>query len=219
VAALSDPRLSHGWIERGLAEEYPDLRLVSVTVPAPRARRSRGLRERLELHADRFHGARAVTMRREPIPAAYRVFFRHVGIDPDVERTPIEAAVLQRLVEGGFRSRGTLEDALLLALLETGVPVWGLDDDALDGLLGARAAHAGERLGEGPYADDLAPGRLVVADERVPVALLFGEVAPSCLPGRGTANVRLFAIAVPGVPALHVEEALFGCADALSEAQ
>jgi DNA/RNA-binding domain of Phe-tRNA-synthetase-like protein len=219
VAALSDPTLSHGWIERELAEEYPDLRIVSVAVPAPRARQSRGLRERLALLSDRFTGARAVTMRREPVPAAYRVFFRHVGMDPDVERTPIEAAALDRLVKGGFASRGTLDDALLVALLETGVPVWGLDDDALDGLLGARVALPGERLGEGPYADDLAPGRLVVADERAPVAVLFGDVAPSYLPGRGTANVRLFAVAVPGVPALHVEEALFGCADALSEAE
>jgi DNA/RNA-binding domain of Phe-tRNA-synthetase-like protein len=156
-------------------------------------------------------------MRREPVPAAYRVFFRHVGLDPDVQRTPIEEAALDRLLQGGFTSRGMLDDALLIAVVETGVPVWALDADRVDGPLGLRGAQAGERLGEGEYAPDLAPGRLVVADASAPVAVLFGDVAPSRQPGRETKLLRLFTVAVPGVPALHVEEALFGCADALSE--
>jgi DNA/RNA-binding domain of Phe-tRNA-synthetase-like protein len=217
VAAVTDPTLDEGWVARELADEYPELRVVSTAVPAPGSRSSRALRERLALLADRFHGARALTMRREPVPSAYRVFFRHVGLDPDLQRTPIEAAALDRLLQGGFTSRGTLDDALLIAVVETGVPVWALDDDRLDGPLGLRAAQAGERLGEGEYAPDLAPGRLVVADAAAPVAILFGDVAPSRRPGRDTKLLRLFTVAVPGVPALHVEEALFGCADALSE--
>jgi DNA/RNA-binding domain of Phe-tRNA-synthetase-like protein len=216
---MTDPELEAGWVERELAQEYPELRVVSTIAPAPGSRSPRALRERLNLLADRFHGARALTMRREPVPAAYRVFFRHIGLDPDVQRTPVEAAALDRLVQGGFTSRGVLEDALLVALVETGVPVSALDDERLDGPLGLRAAHAGERLGEGDYADDLAPGRLVVADARGAVAVLFGDVAPSRRPDRATTRLRLFAVAVPGVPALHVEEALFGCADALSEAE
>jgi DNA/RNA-binding domain of Phe-tRNA-synthetase-like protein len=212
-----DPTLDEGWVERELAEEYPDLRIVSVAAPAPGPRSSRALRERLALLADRFHGARALTMRREPVPAAYRVFFRHIGLDPDVQRTPVEAAALDRLVQGGFSSRGMLEDALLIAVVETGVPVWALDADRVDGPVGLRGARAGERLGEGEYADDLAPGRLVVADASGPVAVLFGDVAPSRRPDRDTTRLLLFAVAVPGVPALHVEEALFGCTDALSE--
>ena len=214
---MSDPALDAGWIEHELADEYPGLRLVSTTAPAPGSRSSRALRERLRLLADRFHGARALTMRREPVPAAYRAFFRHVGLDPDQQRTPVEAAALDRLVQGGFTSRGVLDDALLIALVETGVPVWALDDERLDGPLGLRGARAGERLGEGEYAPDLAPGRLVVADAGRPVAVLFGDVAPSRRPTRDSARLRLFAVAVPGVPDLHVEEALFGCADALSE--
>jgi DNA/RNA-binding domain of Phe-tRNA-synthetase-like protein len=217
VAGLTDPPLEDGWVERELAEEYPDLRLVSTTAPAPGTRSPRALRERLRLLADRFHGARALTMRREPVPAAYRVFFRHIGLDPDLQRTPIEAAAIDRLVQGGFSSRGVLEDALLVALVETGVPVWAVDDARLDGPLGVRGAREGERLGEGEYADDLAPGRLVVADARSPVAVLFGELAPSRTPDRHSARLRLFAVAVPGVPAIHVEEALFGCVEALSE--
>jgi DNA/RNA-binding domain of Phe-tRNA-synthetase-like protein len=177
------------------------------------------LRERLALLADRFHGARALTLRGEPVPHAYRVFFRHVGLDPDAQRTPVEAAALDRLVRGGFASRGPLEDALLVAVVETGVPVWALDDARLDGPLGLRGAAPGERLGEGDYAADLVPGRVVVADAGAPVAVLFGDVAPSRRPTRDSARLRLFAVAVPGVPALHVEEALFGCAEALSDAR
>jgi DNA/RNA-binding domain of Phe-tRNA-synthetase-like protein len=213
----TDPALEEGWVARELAEEHPDLRVVSTTAPAPGSRSSRALRERLALLADRFHGARALTMRREPVPAAYRVFFRHVGLDPDVQRTPIEAAALDRLLQGGFTSRGMLDDALLIAVVETGVPVWALDADRVDGPLGLRGAQAGERLGEGEYAPDLPLGRLVVADASAPVAVLFGDIAPSRQPGRDTKLLRLFTVAVPGVPALHVEEALFGCADALSE--
>jgi DNA/RNA-binding domain of Phe-tRNA-synthetase-like protein len=213
-----DPALEEGWVDRELALEFPDLRLASVVAPAPGRRSPSALRERLAVLADRFHGARALTLRREAVPHAYRVFFRHIGLDPDAQRTPVEAAALDRLVHGGFVSRGPLEDALLVAVVETGVPVWALDDARVDGPLGLRAAREGERLGEGEYAADLAPGRVVVADAAAPVAVLFGDVAPSRAPGRTSTSLRLFAVAVPGVPALHVEEALFGCADALTDA-
>ena len=211
-----DPRLDEGWIDAGLASEFPDLRLVSVDLEAPPRRSPQALRDRLAMLADRFHGARALTLRREPVPAAYRVFFRHIGLDPDWQRTPIEAAALGRLLEGGFTSRGTVEDALLAAVMETGVPVWALDAKHVAGPLGLRGARAGERLGEGEYAHDLAPGRVVVADVAAPRAILFGDVAPSARPGRHTRRLRLFAVGVPGVPALHIEEALLGCSDALS---
>jgi DNA/RNA-binding domain of Phe-tRNA-synthetase-like protein len=215
----ADPALEEGWVDRELALEFPELRLVSVTAPAPGRRTPSALRERLALLADRFHGARALTLRREPVPAAYRVFFRHVGIDPDAQRTPVEAAALDRLIQGGFVSRGPLDDALLVAVVETGVPVWAVDDARLDGPLGLRGARAGERLGEGEYAADLVHGRVVVADATGPVAVLFGDIASGRRPDRHSARLRLFAVAVPGVPALHVEEALFGCAEALSEAR
>jgi DNA/RNA-binding domain of Phe-tRNA-synthetase-like protein len=214
-----DPALEEGWVGRELALEFPELRLVSVVAPAPGRRTPSVVRERLALLADRFHGARALTLRSEPVPQAYRVFFRHVGLDPDAQRTPVEAAALDRLVQGGFVSRGPLEDAVLVAVVETGVPVWALDDGRLDGPLGLRGAAPGERLGEGEYAADLVAGRIVVADAGAPVAVLFGEVARSRRPTRDSTRLRLFAVAVPGVPALHVEEALLGCAEALSDAR
>jgi DNA/RNA-binding domain of Phe-tRNA-synthetase-like protein len=214
---VGEPSLTDGWIDGGLAYEFPDLRIASVTVAGGPRRTAPELRERLGMLADRFHGARALTIRREPVPAAYRVFFRHLGIDPDVHRTPIEAAAVERLLRGGFASGGAIDDACLLALVETGVPVWALDAERVDGPLGLRPAHAGERLGDGDYADDLPPDRIVVADRAGPVAVLFGPTAPGRLPTRQTIRLLLFAVGAPGVPAMYFEEALYCCAEALDE--
>ena len=38
--------------------------------------------------ADRYTGGKVVHMRQDPVPWAYRVFSRQVGIDPDTDRTP-----------------------------------------------------------------------------------------------------------------------------------
>lgn len=214
-----DPRLEDGWVERELALEFPELRLVSLAVPARHGRTPPGLRERLRVLSGRFHGARAIQLRREPVPAAYRVFFRQAGLDPDRRRTPVEEAAVSRLMRGQFGGQGGIvEDALLLGLVETGVPVWALDDGRGDGPLGLRPAREGERLGEGDLAADLAPGRLVIADARGPVAVLFGAIADGHEPGRRSERLRLCAVQVAGVPAIHVEEALWLCAEALEEA-
>ena len=178
------------------------------------------LRERLALLADRFHGARALTLRREPVP---RPIASSSATSASIPMRSARRSRRQRSTawcSGGFVSRGPLEDALLVAVVETGVPVWALDDARLDGPLGLRGARAGERLGEGEYAADLAPGRVVVADAAGPVAVLFGDDrARAGAPSATARALRLFAVAVPGVPALHVEEALFGCAEALSDAR
>jgi DNA/RNA-binding domain of Phe-tRNA-synthetase-like protein len=136
-------------------------------------------------------------------------------VDPDEERTPVEAAALARLKHGGFRSQGIVADALLLAVVETGVPVWALDDARVDGPLGIRPATPGERLGRGEPASDVAPGRLVVADDSGPLAQLFGDVAPQHVVGPDTTAMRLFSVQAPGVPGIHVEEALWTCTEAL----
>jgi DNA/RNA-binding domain of Phe-tRNA-synthetase-like protein len=214
-----EPRIEDGWVERELAQEFPELRLVSLAVPARHGRTPPGLRERLGVLSGRFRGARAIHLRREPVPAAYRVFFRQAGLDPDRRRTPVEEAAVSRLVRGQFGGQGGIvEDALLMGLVETGVPLWALDDGRVEGPLGLRPAREGERLGEGEAAADLAPGELVVADARGPVAVLFGAIAPGYEPGRRSERLRLCAVQVAGVPAIHVEEALWLCAEALEEA-
>ena len=118
-------------------------------------------------------------------------------------------------MQGGFVSRGLLDDALTIALVETGVPLWALDADAVHGDLWLRLARAGERLGDRPEAPPLPTGQIVVADSRAPLAPLFGEPAAAVIPARRTTRLLLFAVPVDGVPRVHVEEALWQCADAL----
>jgi DNA/RNA-binding domain of Phe-tRNA-synthetase-like protein len=149
------------------------------------------------------------------VPHAYRVCFRHVGLDPDATHTPVEAAAIERLVQGGFVSRGLLDDALTIALVETGVPMWALDADAVHGELGLRLARSGDRLG-GEEGLPLPAGQIVVADSRVPLAPLFGEPAATAVPTRRTTRLVLFAVPVDGVPRVHVAEALWQCMDVLN---
>jgi DNA/RNA-binding domain of Phe-tRNA-synthetase-like protein len=211
-----------GWRASEIEQELPELRLLISEAQHTREQPLTGgsppdVRRRLSELSDRFRGARAVAIRREPVPAAYRVFFRHIGLEPDAVRTPIEAAILERMVRGGFPTRGLLEDVLLVALVDTGVPVWALDAESVDGQLGIRASHEGERLGRAADAPALPPGRLVVADTSAALAVLFGELAPGHEPHAGTRRVTLFAIQVAGVPSLYAEEALWACRAALEQ--
>ena len=199
-----------GAVAAGLAAELPGLRLWTLAVAAGPGPSPAGLRERLRYLSDRFTGARALTLRTEPIAQAYRVCFRQVGLDPDHRRPSLEQAAVDRLAHGAFRSRSLLDDALLVALVETGVPVWALDADRLTGALELRLARA-----EDPY---VLAGRIAVADALRPVAELFGPPAAELVPGRATRRIRLFAVAVAGVPAVHAWEALEGAAASLAEA-
>jgi DNA/RNA-binding domain of Phe-tRNA-synthetase-like protein len=204
-----------GWVADDVREEFPELQLIWVTLDARPGRSSTGVRERLSGLSDRFRGAHAVTMRQDPIPWAYRVFYRHVGLDPDAERTPIEAAAVERLLRGRFKPENLLDDALLVALVETGVPVWAFDADKVSGTLGVRVAGEGERLGRDESAVPVYGGRLVVADEAGPLATLFGDPAAGHGVTKRTTRMTLYSLQVAGVPSIHVEEALDTCVDAL----
>jgi DNA/RNA-binding domain of Phe-tRNA-synthetase-like protein len=204
-----------GWVAEEIRDEFPELRLLSAIVDASSGRSSKGVKQHLRGLSDRFRGAHAVTMRQAPIPWAYRVFYRHIGLDPDADRTPVEAAALERLLVGAFRSRNLLDDALTISLVETGVPIWALDANTVDGPLGLRLARPGERLGRQPEALPLPEGRLVVADASSPLAVLFGDLAPGHGVSSRTTRMALFTIQVAGVPMIHVEEAMFTCVDIL----
>jgi DNA/RNA-binding domain of Phe-tRNA-synthetase-like protein len=197
--------------------EFPELRLVSLSVEAVPRPSSPWVKHRLRGLSDRFRGAHAVTMRQAPIPWAYRVFFRHIGLDPDADRTPGEAAALERLLRGAFKSQNLVDDALTISLVETGVPIWALDAAAVDGPLGLRTAREGERLGRAEGAPPVPAGRLVVADESSPLAVLFGELAPGHGVTPTTRRMTLFSVQVAGVPRIHVEESLFTCVDLLRD--
>ena len=156
-------------------------------------------------------------MRTQPIPHAYRAFFRQIGLDPDATRLPSEEAAVARLLHGGFRSTELLADALLIALVETGVPVWALDADRVEaGGLGIRTTTRGERFGA--VGTRLPEGRLAVTDARQVHALLFGPIAPGHGADARTPRVALFAVGVEGVPAIHLEEALWISGEVLSRA-
>jgi DNA/RNA-binding domain of Phe-tRNA-synthetase-like protein len=205
-----------GWIEPRLQAEFPRLALEWVTVQTRRAPSPRALKARLSELSNRYRGATVVAIRQRPVGHAYRVFFREIGLDPDVSRIPLEEAALDRLRYGQFVSRGLLDDALLIALVETGVGVWALDADMVDaGGVGIRISVEGERLGGGEYARHLGAGRLVVADAACVHAILFGEVAPGHAPSADTGRVTLFTVRVDGVPQIHIEEALWICVEAL----
>jgi DNA/RNA-binding domain of Phe-tRNA-synthetase-like protein len=205
-----------GWIEPKLQAEFPLLGLDWVTVETRRGASPPSLKQRLRALSNTYRGANVVAIRQQPVGHAYRVFFREIGLDPDVTRTPLEQAALGRLMHGQFVPRGLLEDALLVALVETGVGVWALDADLVDVAgPGIRTTGEDERLGGTEHGSYLQAGRLVVADAERVHAILFGEVAPGHAPTARTSRVTLFSVRVDGVPAIHVEEALWICVEAL----
>lgn len=210
-------RAAPGFIAPELRDEFPALRLDWVTVAATKAPTPREVKRRLRMMSNRYRGASVVAMRTQPIPQAYRSFFHQIGLDPDVRRIPSEQAAVNRLLAGQFVSSNLVDDARLIALIETGVPVWALDATHVDaGGLGIRMTVAGDRLGSGEYANHLPPGRLAVADAQRVHALLFDEVAASHAVSSHTRRVALYAVSVDGVPAIHIEEALWMAVEVLS---
>jgi DNA/RNA-binding domain of Phe-tRNA-synthetase-like protein len=210
---IEEPQLEAGQVAAELAAEFPELRIVYTVVDGSTGRSPQAIRERLRDASNRFTAAKALALRQQPIPWAYRVFFRHIGIDPDQQRTPIEAIAVERMRAGGFRSHGQVEDALLLGTLETGVPLLAFDADALEGPVRIRLAAAGEELDpEHP----LAGGEIVVADERRPLTVLFGDAGRTAAVGRSTVRIVVAAIQVAGVPPVSVEEAIWVAVETLS---
>lgn len=199
-----------GFVDPAVQEEFPGLRLDWLTLEGRMRDSPPDVAKRLRALSSRYRGANVIAMRTQPIPHAYRTFFRQIGLDPDTRRVPSEDVAVTRLLDGQFRSRNLIQDALLIALIETGVPVWALNADLVDaGGLGIRPTATGERLGSVEPAHHLPPGRLVVADAVQIHAVLFGDVAPGHVIGSGTTRIALFTVGVDGVPAIHIEEALW----------
>jgi DNA/RNA-binding domain of Phe-tRNA-synthetase-like protein len=204
--------LEEGWVEAELADEFPQLGLVHAPLDARPQRSPVEVRQRLRALADRYTGGKVIHMRQDAVPWAYRVFSRQVGIDPDTDRTPVEAIALERLRHGGLKSENLVDDALTIAIAETGVPVFALDAAKLEGELGLRLSRPGERLaGVRP----LSARQLVVSDDSRPVAIVLGEVAHDAGVTPETERMVLCALRVKGVPAISVEEALWTSAEIL----
>jgi DNA/RNA-binding domain of Phe-tRNA-synthetase-like protein len=204
--------LVDGWVEGELAEEFPELRLLQARVDTRPRRSPPEVRHRLRMLADRYTGGKVIHMRQDPVPWAYRVFSRQVGIDPDQDRTPVEAVALRRLRHGGLHSQNIVDDALTIAISETGVPVIAIDADRVEGDLGLRLSRPGETLaGSRPLSDR----QLVVADAGRPVAVVLGDVGPDAGVTPDTIRMVLCALGVKGVPRISLEEALWSAAETL----
>lgn len=204
--------LSEGWVEAELAAEFPQLGLVHAPLEARSGRTPLEVKERLRELANRYTGGRVIHMRQDAVPWAYRVFARQVGLDPDTDRTPVEAIALERLRHGGLKSENLLDDALTIAICETGVPVFALDAGKVEGEPGLRLSRPGERLaGVRPLSER----QIVVADDLRPVAIVLGEVSHDAGVTPTTDQMVLCALRVKGVPEIAVEEALWTTAEVL----
>ncbi|HEY3191679.1 MAG TPA: phenylalanine--tRNA ligase beta subunit-related protein [Solirubrobacterales bacterium] len=202
-----------GWVEPGLAEEFPGLSIVSTAIETATGRSPEALKERLRFLSDRIGGPQAIQLRQQPIPWAYRVFFRQIGLDPDTTRTPIEQLIFERMHDGRFKSRNRVDDALTIAMVEVGVALRAFDADRVEGRLGLRLSEEGEGF-EGRVSP-LPDGTIVVADERRALGILFDRTAEGRGVRRGTSRVLLAAIGVRGVPDIALEEALWVAGSAL----
>jgi len=207
------PAPQRGWVAPHIASEFPGLGIAWVEVDFEPGRSPDGVRRRLRDLSDRTYGAQAIRLRERPIPWAYRVFYRQIGLDPDRTRTAVEQLTLERLEDGGFRSHGLPADALNIAIVETGVALRAFDADRIEGRLCIRDSAPGESLpGTGL---EMAKGTLTVADETRPLGLLFGATAEGFAVDRGSRRIAVAAIQVKGVPQIAVEEALWMAASTL----
>jgi DNA/RNA-binding domain of Phe-tRNA-synthetase-like protein len=205
-----------GEVEPELLDEFPGLAVSYLLVERGSGRSPRHVKERLQTLSDRFTGGQAIALRQKPIPWSYRVFFRHIGLDPDHTLTPVEAMALERMKQGGFKSKNLLDDALTIAIVESNVGVIAFDADRTTPPLAIRSSQPGERLEGRP--GDLPIGTLILADAERPLALLFGAMAADRGVHPRTKRTLLVAIQVKGVPDIAVEEALWLAAEVLRSA-
>jgi DNA/RNA-binding domain of Phe-tRNA-synthetase-like protein len=201
------PAPQQGWVAPHIASEFPGLGIAWVEVDAKPGKSPEPVRRRLRDLSDRTYGSQAIRLRERPIPWAYRVFFRQIGLDPDRTRTPVEQLTLDRLHDGGFRSNGMPRDALSIAIVETGVALRVFDAERVEGRLCIRDSAPGESLAGMP--GEMEKGTLVIADESQPLGLLFGPTAEGIAVDRGSRRLAVAAVQVKGVPQIAVEEALW----------
>ena len=211
MTGAPDPVLERGWVEGALAEDLPGLGLWTTRVNARPGRSPRSVRDRLAVTAGRITGGHVVHMRQDPVPWAYRVLWRKVGLDPDVDRPPAERIAVERLRAGTLESRNLLDDALVIGTLETGVALMAFDSDRVGDEMGLRTTTRGESVGERA----LNSRQIVVADREHVLATLDGHVAPDRGVDDHTTGMVLAAVTARGVPQISVEEALWTVAEML----
>ena len=212
---LMELQLAEGWVEPELAEEFPELRLVHAAgrrppAAAARARSSERLRgagrplhrRQGDPHAP---GRRALGLPRVLAPGGDRPRHR-----PDAGRGDRRSSAC---ATAASRARTSLDDALTIAIAETGVPVLALDADQRDRRAGTAAGPAGRGAGRRAAAVG-APAR---RGRRGPTGGDRARRGRPTTPGvtPGTERMLLCALRVKGVPPIAVEEALWIAAETL----
>jgi hypothetical protein len=203
VAGTRDPELTTDGAAR-LAADHPALAVFAracATEPAGRPGRAARARARLAALDARVDGARAAVADATPVPCAYRVLARQVGLDPDADGLPLDLLLRERIRRGRFVLPGPVAGACAAALLETGVPVWALDAAMVDGPLHVRADGR---------------GALAVVDLHRVVAPLLAEPSVDVAARDDCPRVVLYALRCAGVADVTVREALSIAVDVLS---
>jgi DNA/RNA-binding domain of Phe-tRNA-synthetase-like protein len=195
-----------GWVDHVVAREFPALRLRYAIIAAGATPSPIELRNRLDDLSTRFRARKAMELPTKPIPSAYRVFLRQVGLDPESRLSPIEAVTRDRILRGTYHSTHRLADALTVATVESQIAISVLDADLIDLPLGIRTVREDD-------ATELPAGTLVIADANGPAAELFGEAEPHCIVGANTTRTTVMAIGVEGVADWMLDDALWRVAE------
>lgn len=192
--------LIRGTIDPDLAADFPTLTLWSATFAVPPRGRREDLRARLDALDDRVRALATGALRSDSIAGAYRAFARQLGLDPDVDRLPIDALAVERLTRGRLESRGLVPDALRVAMLETAVPLWALDAAAADGPLRVALDDAGSAS---------------VSDDGGALMPLLGEPSGPQAVRDDSDHVIVLGLGVGAVAPATVEEAFWHVASCL----
>lgn len=186
-----------------VAADFPELQPWSVRVPIPFGATRRDVLRHLDALDDRLRSVATGGLRLHSVAAAYRAFARQVGLDPDTDRNPLEQLAIARLTAGQYRSGGPLHDALAIAMLETGVPLWAVD-----------GAHVRDPL----RLEADAGGRLLVCSGSLALGAVMADPDPAVLPDGGTAEAVVYTMRLGRrAPDVIVEEALWHVRSCLAE--
>jgi TetR/AcrR family transcriptional regulator len=190
-----------------LRDDFPELALWTAEVATAPGPSPEAVVRRLAAPRTSLPIASAIGSRGESTPWAYRVFARRLGVDPEAPERAAEAAALHLGRLDAAAATGLPDDALLIAVAETGVPVLAFDADRLDGELWLRPAVDGERLGSAGLP--VTAGRPLIADRTRALAVPFGSSDPGAAVTGGTERMAFAAVQVKGVPDVSMEEALW----------
>lgn len=177
-----------------LREDFPRLKAWCMWQGVPSRKSTRQAKERLAEMDDRVRGAPVGQFRTHAVAQAYRGFARQIGLDPDVDRSPLDQAIVQRLAAGRYATAGRVTDALRIAMLETGIPLWAIDGAHVHGWLRVRSDEQ---------------GRLVLCDDLRELTMLMADPPEDLQPHKRTETVIVYALTVGQVAPAAAEEAFW----------